>query len=132
MNIKVNFCGNCPFLYSDFNPDSSGYSTIDICLLARFLRQIPDYISVHDNCGSNPNAKTPGWCPLNKANFEIEFQEFSIERKQEIQKISNEIDELEDFMNNFDSYEEPDYIAKSEQLQNAYTKLQELQSNESN
>ena len=38
MKKVINFCGNCPFLYSDFNPDSAGYSTIDICQLNVFLK----------------------------------------------------------------------------------------------
>lgn len=131
-NIKVNFCGNCAFLYSDFNPDSAGYSTIDICQLARFLHQTPDCISVHDECGRDPNSKTPEWCPLKKESFSFEFEEFSIETKLEIEKVSEEIDELEDFFDNClcdIDYNDPIYKAKTEQLQMSYTKLNELYKN---
>jgi len=135
MNIKVNFCGNCPFLNSDFNPDSSGYSTIDICQLARFLHQTPDHISVHNECGFNPDSKTPDWCPLKVEDFSFTFKEFSSKRKQEIKVISDEIDELEDFFdgNYCDaSYENAIYDAKANRLQELYTKLQELNKSEEN
>ena len=129
MKKIVSFCGNCPFLYSDFDPDCAGHSTIDICQLARFLNLSPDHISVHDECGRDPNAKTPDWCPLKKEQLTIEFREFSDETKQEIEKVKTEIAELEAFFDDNVDYNSPIYITKTEQLQQAYNKLIELESN---
>ena len=134
-NIKVNFCGNCPFLYSDYNPDSAGYSTIDICQLASFLKKKLYNISVHDECGRDSNSKTPDWCPLKVEDFSFTFKEFSSKRKQEIKVVSDEIDELEDFFDgNYcdSSYENTTYDAKANRLQELYTKLQELNKSEEN
>jgi hypothetical protein len=129
MKKIVNFCGNCPFLYSDYDPDCVGYSTIDICQLARFLNQNPDHISVHDECGFNTNSKTPDWCPLKKEQFTIEFREFSNETKLAIENVKKEIAELEGFFDDSVEYDSPIYTTKTEQLQQAYNKLIEFESN---
>jgi len=71
--IKVKNCNSCPFLYSEYDDFATGYSTLDICVLAEFKREKNYIVSSHDNCGANPKNKTPKWCPLIKNTISVEL-----------------------------------------------------------
>lgn len=133
MNKTVNCCGNCPFLYSDYDDFAVGHSTIDICNLSRFLNLDNDCISVHDGFGNDENAETPEWCPLKKESFSFSFKEFSEERLKEIESINKEIDELEGFFDMREDevdYDDPEVLENTENIRKLYTKLTILYDNE--
>lgn len=94
MKKTINFCGNCPFVYSDYDDFAVGDSTVDICTLARFLNLENDIISVHNEMGYNDNSDTPEWCPLKKEDYSFSFKEFSEERQKEIDSATSELKEL--------------------------------------
>jgi hypothetical protein len=133
MKTTINFCGNCPFAYSDYDDFAVGYSTMDICTLSRFLNREDDCISIHDGMGPDYLAPTPDWCPLKEEEYSFDFKEFSPERLQEISDVKNEIKELEEFFDMREDevdYDDPIIIEKNDKTQQLYSKLQELQSNE--
>jgi hypothetical protein len=132
MKTIVNFCGNCPFLYSNYDDYSTGFSTIDECNLARFLQLETYTISIHNNMGYDENAKTPEWCPLKKEACTFSFQEFAPEKAVEIESIKKEIEKLNEF---FDTLTGENYSIeivgeKTDELRDLYEKLSELQSNQ--
>ena len=94
MKKTVNFCGNCPFSYADYDDWAIGSSTANICTLAQFLK-LKDYFISVDN--GDEELKTPNWCPLKTDEFTFNFKEFSAERKQEIDSTWKEIDELHSY-----------------------------------
>ena len=131
--IKTNGCFNCPFFYYDYNPETCGYSTVDICQLSIFLKLLNHTISVHNECGPNREAKTPDWCPLQLESISIEFEEFSERTIQEIEKIKKEINELEKFLDGTEcslDYNNTIIDEKSNELQKLYIKLEKLNENE--
>ena len=130
MKKTINFCGNCPFSYSDYNDFAVGYSTVNVCTLAQFLKLKNYCISVNNG---DEVLITPEWCPLKTEEFTFGFKEFSVERKQEINSTWKEIEMLENCFDNIDDYADydaPENVENSIQLQNLYTKLGELQNNE--
>ena len=130
MKTTVNFCGNCPFSYADYDDCAIGYSTVHVCTLAQFLKLKDYFILVSDG---DEALKTPIWCPLKTEEFTFNFKEFSAERKQEIDSISKEIDVLQDYFDknvDNDDLDESELDKKSNKLQALYTKLGELQKNE--
>lgn len=48
MTIKVNNCGDCIFRESDYDPNSSGYDTVDSCILLK-KDKLYDLIAVYDS-----------------------------------------------------------------------------------
>lgn len=133
MKQTVNFCGNCPFLSSEYDDFAVGHSTVDKCLLAQHLGQDDYFVSIHDNFGQDFEASTPVWCPLKKEEFSFDFKEFSDERKQNLESTKNEILELENFFDMREDevdYDDPEIIEKTDNIRKLYSKLNELYSNE--
>ena len=131
MKKTINFCGNCPFSYSDYDDYALGYSTITTCTLSRFLKLKDDCISLSDG---DEELSTPNWCPLKTEEYTFNFKEFSTERNNEINATWKEIDVLQDYFETKEYYhtdfKTPEYLEKDEELKNLYTKLGELQNNE--
>ena len=130
MKKTVNFCGNCPFSYADYDDFAIGYSTVHVCTLAQFLKLNEYFILVSDG---TEEVKTPIWCPLKKEEFTFNFKEFSTERKQEIDSTFKEIEVLQDYFdkNEYnDDLDESEVDDQSNKIQALYTKFGELQSNE--
>lgn len=133
MKKTVNFCGNCPFLYSDYDDFAVGSSTIDICNLARFLKKPNDCVSVHDDYGYDTESTTPEWCPLKDEEFVFDFKEFSTERLQEISNIKSDITKIEEFFDMREDevdYDDPIVVEKNKEISELYYKLDELYNNE--
>lgn len=133
MKKTINFCGNCPFLSSEYDDFAVGNSTVDKCLLAMYLGQEDYFVSIHDNFNQDIEAPTPEWCPLKKEEFSFDFKEFSNERLQNIEMTKKEISELDNFfeMNeNEVDYDDPIIMEKTDNLRKLYSKLNELYSNE--
>jgi hypothetical protein len=128
--ITVNFCGNCPFLYSSYDDYAVGCSTTDECTLSRFLNQDEYFIDVHD--GLDFNSETPLWCPLRKEEYSFGFQEFNLVKTEEIDLIKKEIDELGNFFDSLhdESYDSSIINEKSRRLQELYNILADLQSSQ--
>jgi hypothetical protein len=96
-DILVKNCGNCPFCYVDFDPDSMGFDTLEYCLLSQFKQQDEYIIDVYDSherqleldeyiyddndeiigTKSEPTdiKPTPEWCPLNNNAITIKHAE---------------------------------------------------------
>jgi hypothetical protein len=129
MKKTINFCGNCPFKYSDYDDWAVGYSTCTVCTLAQFLK-LNEYLILVSN--GDEEVKTPDWCPLKTDEYTFNFKEFSVERKQEIDSTWEEIEVLQDYFDNgYDlDYDDPEVVEKNNKVQALYTKLGELQSNE--
>ena len=129
MKKTINFCGNCPFKYSDYDDYALGYSTVTTCTLSKFLKLEDDCILVSDG---DAELKTPIWCPLKTDEFTFDFKEFSTERKIEIDSTLKKIEVLQNYFDNtYDvDYDNPDVIEKNTKLQTLYTTYNELQSNE--
>jgi hypothetical protein len=125
MKKVINFCGNCPFLISEYDDYSVGHSTLDCCQLARFLNLKEDYISIHDDIESNLEKETPEWCPMKQEDFTFKFREFSDERKKGIEDTKKKITELEEITEDLDidSFE---FKTKNKELADSYSKLQTL------
>lgn len=49
MEIKVNGCGNCPFMVSSYDDYAVGFDTIEYCNLARMLKYEDDYIDIYND-----------------------------------------------------------------------------------
>lgn len=108
MKKVVNYCGNCPFLYSDYDDYAMGYSTLDICTLSKFLKYKDYIVSKHDSIGFNEDSKTPEWCPIRKEKFELIFNDKNDEIenndenivqddfKEQIDKVQEQISLLEE------------------------------------
>jgi len=129
MKKTINFCGNCPFKYSNYDDYALGYSTVTTCTLSKFLKLEDDCILVSDG---EKELKTPNWCPLKTDEFTFDFKEFSTERKIEIDSTLKKIEVLQNYFDNtYDvDYDNPDVIEKNTKLQTLYTTYNELQSNE--
>ena len=123
MKKTINFCGNCPFMYSDYDDFSVGDSTADMCTLALFLGQ-DGCISTHNG---DSEEKTPDWCPLKKEEYTFNFNEFSANRLEQMEKTKKEIKELE---KHFEKYSDIDDIENNNKLTSLYNQFSELQSNE--
>ena len=131
MKKTINFCGNCPFSYSDYDDFAVGYSTMNICTLSKFLKLKEDCISMSDGHNCDEESKTPNWCPLKTEEFTFEFKEFSSKRKDEIDSTWKEIEVLRDLSDKYDGdYDEPNFIEQENKLQGLYTKFGNLQNNE--
>ena len=133
MKKTVNFCGNCPFLYSDYDDFAVGCSTVDICNLARFLKKSEDCISVHDGYDNDTESSTPEWCPLKEEEFIFYFKDFSSELLNEISSTKSDIKKLEEFFDMREDevdYDDPIIEEKSEKIKELYNKLDELYNNE--
>lgn len=134
-HLKVNGCGNCPFLHSEYDDFAMGHSSIDNCGLALFNCMQNGYnihteytISVHDEMGSNPENVTPDWCPLKKVPIQIQFEDYDLDRQNEISFVKKEIIEWEKM---YDMVEEHPLMSQSAdiKLKELYAKLQELTKN---
>ena len=133
MKKTVNYCGNCPFLYSDYDDFAVGYSTVDVCNLSRFLKLEKDCISVYDGFENDEKIETPEWCPLKTESFSFEFKEFSKERLQAIESAKKEIEEYDKFFNMREDeidYDDPEVIEKTENITKLYTTLNDLYQSE--
>lgn len=89
IDIKISGCFGCPFHYSDFNGESVGYDTLDICILSHFnrnkefiVRAYDSYKDYEDCVDEDGDQKkdikfidiTPVWCPLKKESINIKFE----------------------------------------------------------
>lgn len=73
--MKVTGCHNCPFKYSDYNPDSIGCDTVDICVLAEFLDFDEVFIAAYNITeGSSSDEEPPIWCPLRLQPIKIFYE----------------------------------------------------------
>lgn len=129
MKKTINFCGNCPFVYSHYDDFAVGDSTLDICTLARFLNLKEDIISVHNEMGYGGNSDTPDWCPLKKEDFTFTFNNFSSERQKEIESVSFELTELMKIEEKLEEDDEELY-AKIQDLNNKLCNLYENEEKE--
>jgi polyhydroxyalkanoate synthesis regulator phasin len=127
MKKTINYCGNCPFSYSDYDDFAIGYSTADICTLSRFLKLKDDCILVSNG---DEELKTPNWCPLKTEEFTFGYKEFSTKRQQEIESTKEELEILQNCVEKYEDYDNPIAIEMSNNIQNLYNRLGELQSNE--
>ena len=128
MKKTINFCGNCPFSYADYDDWAVGYSTANVCTLAQFLKLNEYLILVSDG---DEELKTPEWCPLKTEEFTFNFKEFSTKRKDEIDSTWKEIEELNNlYVNEDEDYDSPKVIERDNRLGELYDKFGKLQSNE--
>lgn len=82
MEIKVKNCGNCIFRYSDFDPNSMGNDTVDMCILLRnhfidknyFIDSYNSYDENGDYNESNKLNKTLDNCPLLKEEINVKYE----------------------------------------------------------
>jgi len=77
MEQKITCCGDCPFMYSEYDDYSLYNDTIDICTYALFLSRtgkkeyfIDSYNGINDRKVQKP---TPDWCPLRKDTITFKF-----------------------------------------------------------
>ena len=80
MDQKITCCGDCPFMYSEYDDYSLYNDTIDICTYALFLSRsdktgkkeyfIDSYNGVNDRKVQKP---PPDWCPLRKDTITFKF-----------------------------------------------------------
>jgi len=84
--MKITNCNTCPFNYRDFDPDSMGYDTCDICVLAIYNGQSQCTIRCYDTYSSAddleeekiredfvPLQSVPDWCPLRNGGLTVEL-----------------------------------------------------------
>ena len=129
MKKIINCCGNCPFLYSDYDDFAIGNSTAEICTLAKFKDLKEYFILLHDG---EDEIKTPKWCPLKSEEEHIfKFRNFSEERQEKIDSTIIEIGELSEFVDEYiGDYEHKDYVKKFERLSKLYYIISDLYQNE--
>ena len=117
MRTTVNYCGNCPFILSK-------KGNIFGCILASFL-QLEDSEIIEDFI---EELSAPDWCPL-KEEYSFSLIQFSTERRNEINRVKNEIEDLKILMKSTDD----SIVAQSSyKLQIAYSELDSLMENEEN
>ena len=117
MRTTVNYCGNCPFILSK-------KGNIFGCILASFL-QLEDSEIIEDVI---EELSSPDWCPL-KEEHSFSLIQFSTERRNEINKVKNEIEDLKIMMKSTDD----SIVSQSSyKLQTSYSKLDDLMGNEEN
>lgn len=77
--MTVTNCSDCPFRYSDWNPDSMGADTVEFCTLAMH-RGLTGIISVYDSYSEEgtendiPPMEIPDWCELKKGFITLELK----------------------------------------------------------
>jgi hypothetical protein len=137
MKTTVNFCGNCPFYVTNYDDFAIGKSTWYTCNLALYLKEqeyfLPDCDEFDEDCEESDNLVSPDWCPLKKEECSFEFNPFSAERLEDIDKNDDEIKKLTDFFEMREDeidYDDPEFIKKTNQLTELYNKSAELYSNE--
>lgn len=94
MKKIVNFCGNCPFMYSEYDSATIGDCYTDICVLANHLNKKDYIIASYDDVDITEGNGTPLWCPLQEEKVELEFNPFSKKRSDEINEVKKELFEL--------------------------------------
>lgn len=129
MKKIINCCGNCPFLYSDYDDFAIGDSTVEVCTLAKFQDLEEYYVLFHDGDGE---INTPEWCPLKAEEHTFDFREFSKERQEKIDSTSKELEELITYINEraIDCEDEDEYERKSERVSELYSIMSDLHQNE--
>ena len=133
MKKIINFCGNCPFRYSDYDDFAVGDSTAEVCTLAMYKKFEDYFILFHNGDIDNDDGdgmKTPEWCPLKTEEHTFEFKEFSPERKEKIEIVKKELTELMNFIDNSDDYFDKNYIEKNERISELNSILADLVNNE--
>lgn len=117
MKKTVNFCGNCPFMYSEYDDFSDNFT--DICTLSKFLNKKEYIISQSDGVDVHYENEPPKWCPLKEEKVELDFKPFSENRQKEINELKEKIITLS---NDIDSDDEIDIDDER------YSKLEKLNS----
>ena len=82
MEQKITCCGDCPFMYTEFDDYAMGPDTSETCAYASFLRYnlnkddqeyfIDSYNGGDDEREPKP---TPDWCPLKKGPVTFKLEE---------------------------------------------------------
>ena len=142
MNKTINFCGNCPFYHTEYDDFSVGLDVTNTCCLAYYLKQEEYFVSFENSSEystiepiDNTESKfdSPKWCPLKKeSEFVFSFKSFSKERIDDINSISEKIEEFDKSLENCDDdyYYTPEFEEKSKKSSELHKKLSELYSNE--
>ena len=128
MKKRVNFCGNCPFMHTEYDDFAIGDSTTDICTLSSFLKKEEYIISSHNSIDIFYKNDTPKWCPLKDEKIELEYKPFSEKRQKEINDIKSKIIKLSNEIDDNDNIEIDDI--KYEKLNELNSKLDLLFKNE--
>jgi len=139
MNKTINFCGNCPFFHTEYDDFAVGMDTTNMCCLAYNLKQ-EEYVVSYCNSHECENDEivdkessdfgTPEWCPLKKDEYSFSFKPFSKNRLDDINLISKQIEELNDFLDHTDDYESVEFVDKMKQSTDLNNKFSELLKNE--
>lgn len=94
--IKVSWCGDCPFMNSDYDDFAVGFSTVDSCNLQEFLNTGSSILSIHDNIGhNNSNINPPEWCPLKLNDFSFHFEPFTKDKQNQVTILKEKIKNIE-------------------------------------
>lgn len=124
MKKTINFCGNCPFMYEEFDEYKDDPITI-ICTLSYNNKQDEYIISeINEN-------KTPDFCPLKKEELILNFKEFSPSRLEKIRKLKTEIESIYQYFDENDfNPDDENMIIKNDELKSLSYNLNELNKNE--
>jgi hypothetical protein len=126
MKKTINFCGNCPFLHTNYyfqNYDKPSYDcSLLMFLQVEFEEQILDPYDEFNVIES---------CPLKTEEFNFNFNSFSNDRLDDINNVKNQIIEIEKFFNENDyDADNDDHVKLNIKLSTLYDKLDELHNNE--
>lgn len=90
-SITVNFCGNCPFLWSEYDDYSLHDCTTNICTLSRYLNNQEFVISTSNDMEPELDLLPVSWCPIrSEGGVMVDFKPFSMEEVNEMVNNNNE------------------------------------------
>lgn len=125
MKKVVNFCGNCPFLYNEY--DNYDGTVQHLCVLSRNLDLYFDYVDTLE--GGYDENSTPAWCPLKKEEYTFSFKEFSNKRLENIHTVKEKINEINEYIESNDD-SGIDMSKELNEIETLNTELTNLQKNE--
>jgi predicted metallo-beta-lactamase superfamily hydrolase len=126
MKKLINSCKDCPFLYSDYAPNSTGYSTIDICTLCKYVKNEKCYISIHDGIGFNDKSTTPDWCPLKEEDYTFTFNRQNNKIQDNKNSVKSQIDDVQKLFSKLNDYDDVDSYKNDDEFNELYEKLNNL------
>jgi hypothetical protein len=79
---------------SEYNDFAIGFSTIDTCLLSKFLKLDSYIISVYND--QDDFRIEPKWCPLKTIDININYKEYDDVTKNKIDVLKKQISKIEE------------------------------------
>ena len=119
----VNYCGNCPFFFTEYDFANRDFG-VHICNLSKFNKEEEYYLNFETHLD------TPDWCPLKKMECSFKFKKFSKSRLAEISNVNKEIQDLEKYFEQNQQSKDTEFIEKSNRISKLYSKLNNLHENE--